>query len=56
MFENLLANIYRAQAESDFEFARITDPYRLMYLLNKKILTLKQFYLDADELVRELEG
>lgn len=56
MFETLLRNILRAQAEFDFELARTYDVYRLSYLVNTHIEKLENYRMDVENMVDELEG
>lgn len=55
MFDELIANVRRVQAEYDFELARCTDVYRLAHVLEQLRLRMTMLEGEAKEMVRELE-
>lgn len=55
MFEALLQQVKRAQAEYDFELARCDDPYRLAHILCQFKLRLTMLEGEARQMVKELE-
>jgi hypothetical protein len=55
MFTDLLANLRRLQAETDFEIARCHDPYRLVHIISQFKLRLSLIEGEAQMMVQELE-
>jgi len=55
MFDDLLREINRCQAEFSFELSRCDDPYRLNHVLTRLVLRLRSLNEDAAYMVRELE-
>ena len=55
MFETLISNIRRAQAELDFELSRCEDPYRLEQLMRVYNIKVAMFREEAMNMVNELE-
>ena len=56
MFETLMADIRRAQAEFDFSMSRCEDAYRLALLTQSFQIKMQSFSHEARMMVEEIEG
>jgi hypothetical protein len=56
MFDSLISDVRRCNAEIDFELSRCEDVYRLQTILASHVSRLTNMLSDAEGMVKELEG